>query len=78
MRLTAVLGLTETEFSLVRFSGDAERAGAMYRNMEALQAVDIAETVYFVASRPAHVQISDITVLPTSQASVYHVHRSPC
>ena len=62
-------GLVETEFSVVRFKGDAERAKGVYQGFDPLQAIDIAETIDFVTSRPAHVNISDLVILPTAQAS---------
>ena len=62
-------GLVETEFSVVRFKGDAERAKGVYQGFDPLQAKDIAETIDFVTSRPAHVNISDLVILPTAQAS---------
>ena len=68
-------GLAETEFSLVRFKGDAERAKVPYQNIDALQAEDIAETVWFVASRPAHVCINDIIIMPTAQDSPHDVFK---
>jgi len=68
-------GLAETEFSIVRFHGDKEKAGAVYKGIEALTAVDVADAVIFAASRPAHVQICEITITPTYQASATVVHR---
>ena len=68
-------GMVETEFSQVRFRGDAERAKNVYRGFTPLNARDIAECVWFATSRPAHVNIDDIIVMPTAQASVYKVHR---
>jgi 3-hydroxy acid dehydrogenase/malonic semialdehyde reductase len=68
-------GLVETEFSIVRFRGDEPRAKAVYQNIKALQPEDIAEGVVFCATRPAHVQIAQMVVLPTNQASVSLVHR---
>jgi len=68
-------GMVETEFSLVRFHGDAPRAAAVYDRMRPLTGEDIAEVALFVATRPAHVQIADLLVLPTDQASATHVHR---
>ena len=62
-------GVVETEFSEVRFKGDTERAAAVYQGFEALQAKDIAEIIAFALSRPQHVNLSDIIVLPTAQAS---------
>ena len=62
-------GLTETEFSEVRFKGDTERAEKVYQGFDALQANDIAEIIHFVISRPYHVNIADLVVMPTAQAS---------
>lgn len=61
-------GLVETEFSKVRFKGDGI-ADTVYKGYKALQAEDIAEIIYFTVSRPAHVNIADLLVLPTDQAS---------
>ncbi len=68
-------GLVETEFSLVRFHGDRQRADQTYHHMKPLTPDDIAEVVLFCATRPAHVEIADIVVMPAAQASVNHVHR---
>jgi 3-hydroxy acid dehydrogenase/malonic semialdehyde reductase len=62
-------GLVETEFSEVRFKGDHDKAAKVYDNMEALQAQDIAEIAMFMISRPDHVNLSDVIVLPKAQAS---------
>lgn len=62
-------GLVETEFSLVRFKGDETTANNVYKNFEPLTAKDVAETIEFAVSRPKHVMIGDILVLPTAQAS---------
>ena len=62
-------GLVETEFSMVRFKGDEERSRSVYENYEALQADDIADLILFIATRPAHVNIADVLVLPNAQAS---------
>lgn len=62
-------GLVETEFSEVRFKGDTERAENVYKGFSPLKAIDIAEIISFALSRPAHVNISDLIVLPTAQAS---------
>ncbi len=62
-------GAAETEFSIVRFKGDETAAKNIYQGFEPLQAKDIAETIYFVATRPAHVTINDLTIMPTAQAS---------
>ncbi|MBD0831116.1 SDR family NAD(P)-dependent oxidoreductase [Aestuariibaculum sediminum] len=61
-------GLVETEFSKVRFKGDV-KADAVYKGFKALQAEDIAEIIYFVVSRPTHVNIADLLVFPTAQAN---------
>ena len=68
-------GMVETEFSLVRFDGDAERAKKVYQGMQPLKPEDIAETVYWMASRPSHVNINDLIIMPTVQASATQVIR---
>ena len=76
LRVTAISpGLVETEFSLVRFKGDAEKAAKVYTGLEALVGRDIAEAVLFAATRPAHVQIADMIIFPSSQAAATVVHR---
>src|SRR6185436_5554418 len=67
--------VAETEFSVVRFHGDAERASAVYRGLTPLSPDDVAELVVFVATRPAHVNIAETVILPTDQASATSVHR---
>jgi NADP-dependent 3-hydroxy acid dehydrogenase YdfG len=62
-------GAVETEFSDVRFKGDTERAKQTYSGYKALQAEDIADIIHFVVSRPYHVNIEDLVVYPTAQAS---------
>ncbi|MFH2052165.1 MAG: SDR family oxidoreductase [bacterium] len=64
-------GMVETEFSEVRFHGDAERAAAVYRNFPPLKAEDIAEAVLFCATRPPHINIQEMLVMPLDQAAVY-------
>ena len=68
-------GFAETEFSLVRFKGDATRAKKVYDGMIPLTAEDVAETILWVASRPAHVCIDELVIKPTDQAQVYKVYR---
>ncbi len=62
-------GMVETEFSIVRFHGDEERAKKAYEGMQPLTAADIAETIYWTASRPAHVNINELIIMPTVQAN---------
>jgi NADP-dependent 3-hydroxy acid dehydrogenase YdfG len=68
-------GMVETEFSVVRFDGDEERAKKVYENIVPLKPEDIAETIYWMASRPAHVNINDIIIMPTIQANATTVLR---
>jgi len=68
-------GMVETEFSLVRFKGDKERADNVYKGLTPLFAEDIAETIWFVLSRPEHVCINDLIVMPTAQATATNVVR---
>ena len=67
--------VAETEFSLVRFHGDADRASAVYRGMTPLRPEDVAELIVYVATRPPHVNIAETVILPTDQASATNVHR---
>lgn len=69
-------GLVETEFSMVRFRGDAERAKKMYQGITPLTPDDVAEAVFFCASRPPHVQIAEVILLATNQASTTLLHRT--
>jgi 3-hydroxy acid dehydrogenase/malonic semialdehyde reductase len=69
VRVTCVEpGLAETEFSLVRFKGDADKAAAPYQGIDNLTADDIAECCFFAATLPAHVNINTLEVMPTNQA----------
>ncbi len=69
-------GMVETEFSVVRFAGDQERADAVYAGMTPLTAEDIADTVAWIASRPSHVNIDQVTIMPRDQSSAQSVHRT--
>ncbi|WP_222982245.1 SDR family NAD(P)-dependent oxidoreductase [Flagellimonas meishanensis] len=62
-------GLVETEFSEVRFKGDADKAEKVYQGYKPLKPEDIAEIIHFVVTRPYHVNIADLVVMPTAQAS---------
>ena len=68
-------GMVETEFSLVRFHGDAERAAKVYQGLTPLGADDIADAVVWCATRPLHVNVSEVVIMPTAQASTMLVHR---
>jgi NADP-dependent 3-hydroxy acid dehydrogenase YdfG len=68
-------GMVETEFSAVRFKGDLERATKVYQGFNPLQAEDIADIIQFVITRPYHVNIADLIVMPTAQAASGIVHR---
>jgi 3-hydroxy acid dehydrogenase/malonic semialdehyde reductase len=69
-------GLVETEFSLVRFHGNSNRAKQTYANTVPLTAEDVADVALFCATRPPHVDISEVIMMSTHQSSVYHVHRT--
>lgn len=68
-------GLVETEFSNVRFKGDSERAASVYKGFDPLKPEDIADIIHFVVSRPYHVNIADLMVMPTAQASATILNR---
>ncbi len=68
-------GMVETEFSLVRFKGDATKSAQVYKGFDPLQGNDIADIILFTLTRPVHVVLADITVFPTAQASSVHVKR---
>jgi len=70
-------GLVETEFSEVRFKGDEERAKKVYQGFQPLTPEDIADIIYFVVTRPYHVNIADLVVMPTAQASSTLVKKNP-
>ncbi|MBM3420595.1 MAG: SDR family NAD(P)-dependent oxidoreductase [Bacteroidetes bacterium] len=69
-------GMVETEFSLVRFGGDGAKAATPYRGMKPLTGEDVADVIFYCATLPAHVNINDILVMPTAQASATHVFRT--
>jgi hypothetical protein len=76
VRVTEVApGLAETEFALVRFAGDAERAKAVYQGMTPLTAEDVADCILWAVTRPSHVNIDEIVVRPRDQATATAVHR---
>ncbi len=69
-------GMVETEFSLVRFNGDEKRAADIYKGIDALSADDIADTIEFIINRPKHVNINDIFIMPTAQATTTYAVRN--
>jgi 3-hydroxy acid dehydrogenase / malonic semialdehyde reductase len=76
IRVTSVdPGMVQTDFSLVRFHGDEERAGNVYKGVKALTAEDIADVILWAATRPAHVNIADVVLTPVQQANPYMLHR---
>ena len=70
-------GLVETEFSLVRFRGDADRADAVYQGIDSLHPEDIADAVAYVVNTPLHVNVQEMLVMPTVQRSPFVVDREP-
>jgi 3-hydroxy acid dehydrogenase/malonic semialdehyde reductase len=79
VRVTSVEpGMCDTEFSTVRFAGDREKAGKVYAGMRPLQAADVADTVAWCVSRPAHVNVNTIEMMPVQQAfGPFAIHREP-
>mgnify|MGYP006267408475 CR=1 FL=1 len=76
IKVTAIHpGAAETEFSLVRFKGDAEKAAQVYKGFQPLQANDIADITYYCATLPPHVCINDLVVTPTAQADGIYFHK---
>ncbi|MDY0906217.1 SDR family oxidoreductase [Pedobacter sp. CFBP9032] len=69
-------GMVETEFSVVRFKGDEDRAKKVYENLEPLIAADIADAISYVVSRPKHVNINDMLIMPTVQATATIIKRN--
>ncbi|XVV03477.1 SDR family NAD(P)-dependent oxidoreductase [Actinosynnema sp. CA-248983] len=77
VRITEVLpGMVETDFSVNRFAGDAERAAAVYAGVEPLTADDVADVIAFAVTRPSHVNLDQVVMKPRAQASATRVHRS--
>jgi NADP-dependent 3-hydroxy acid dehydrogenase YdfG len=78
VRVTSVdPGMVETEFSLVRFDGDEQRAATVYEGVDALTADDVADCIAFAVTRPSHVNVDTLIVLPRDQAGPGKVHRHP-
>lgn len=72
---TIAPGAVDTEFSLIRFHGDQQKADQVYSGFTPLSAIDIAETILFIVSRPPHVNIDDLLIMPTSQGSARDIFR---
>ena len=68
-------GAVETEFSVVRFHGDKEKADAVYKGFQPLKPEDVADAVFYIANAPAHVNINDLVIMPTAQASAVVLNR---
>ena len=73
---TIAPGMVDTEFSVVRFKGDQQRADNVYKGFKPLMAEDIAETILFMATRPPHVSIDDLLIMPVAQGSSRDVFRT--
>ena len=69
------VGAVETEFSNVRFKGDDQRADAVYRGFQPLVAENVADIIVFAVTRPSHVVMADVVILPVAQASATTIHR---
>ena len=69
-------GLVQTEFAQVRFSGDQEKASKVYQGYQPLKGDDIADAIVWAATRPSHVQIAEMIILPTAQAAAMVVHKN--
>jgi NADP-dependent 3-hydroxy acid dehydrogenase YdfG len=68
-------GMVNTEFSVVRFKGDQERADTVYKGLTPLYAADIADAILFMVTRPVHVNIDEMIIMPTDQASARDFRR---
>ena len=76
LRVTSIdPGMVETDFSTVRFRGNADRAAAVYANITPLTADDVADVVLFAVTRPPHVNLLDVVMMPTAQSSATMIHR---
>jgi len=76
IKVTAINpGVVNSEFSIVRFKGDSNKADSVYEGFKPLNAVDVAESILLAVTRPVHVNIADILILPTAQASVTHIKK---
>ncbi|MGQ1788372.1 MULTISPECIES: SDR family NAD(P)-dependent oxidoreductase [unclassified Saccharicrinis] len=76
IRVTSISpGMVNTEFSLVRFDGDKEKAHDVYKGVTPLSAMDVAEAIEFAVTRPPHVNINDILIMPTQQADAFNTYR---
>lgn len=76
IKVTAIHpGAAETEFSMVRFKGDEEKANSIYKGLKALSAKDIADTIYYTATLPDHVCINELVITCKQQANTYYYHR---
>ena len=69
-------GMVETEFSLVRFHGDRDKADAVYNGLEPLTGADVADAVLYCATRPPHANVREMILMPSAQAAAVHAHRS--
>jgi NADP-dependent 3-hydroxy acid dehydrogenase YdfG len=77
IKVTAINpGMVETEFSIVRFAGDEDRAKKVYNGLQPLRPADISETIFWAVTRPAHVNINEILIMPTAQATATNVNRN--
>ena len=68
-------GMVDTEFSIVRYHGGKEKADDVYKGLTPLSAKDVADTIEFIITRPPHVNINDILIMPTAQANAFYNHR---
>jgi len=76
IKVTAIHpGAAETEFSIVRFKGDKNAAGAVYEGYKALTAEDVADVAFYCANLPDHVCINDLTLTPTAQADAFYFYK---